>query len=360
MSRSRWGHIRWVGVCLLTMAIAMCSSGRVSHAQTPAANPPAAMSASATAVQEAQSRYDQSDFAGALTLLREKLASGVITGADVRGARELLARSLVRSGNRVEAKEAFKGLIRKFPGYRPDAATVPPDEQEVYAMAEREVLSEQIETGKRIPASISFSIGTGSAENKDMGKVIDFLDEIYNSNIGTGNTYEGELQFGGAVRFPIRERLSLELELQSLHASKSLPLTSFGGQSLGFDVTGLPLSVSLYQGVLSGRAYRVNVFAGGGVLATAISEVDYEELAALLGGVPLKLSGQKTGSYFHGGVEAEYLVTQRFSLSGRAMGRSAKAKGTLDGIGFGDEFNGRTIDFSGFGATIGLRAYIGY
>ena len=42
------------------------------------------------------------------------------------------------------------------------------------------------------------------------------------------------------------------------------------------------------------------------------------------------------------------------------MGRSAKAKGTLDEIDLGDEFNGRTIDFSGFAATIGLRAYIGY
>ena len=266
----------------------------------------------------------------------------------------------MRSGNRVDAKEAFKGLIRKFPGYRPDAGKVPPDEQEVFAMAEREVLAEQIETGKRIPASLSFSVGTGSADNEDMGKIIDLLDELYNGSTTTGHKYDGELQFGGAVRFPIRERLSIEVELQSLHASTDLKLASFGDRSLGLDVTGLPLSVSLYQTVLAGRVYRINVFAGGGVLATATSSVDYRELAELLAGVPLKLSGQKTGSYFHGGIEAEYLLTPRFSLSGRAMGRSAKAKGTLDDIDFGDEFNGRTIDFSGFGATLGLRAYIGY
>ncbi len=358
MNRTRLGHIRWVSLLLLTLATGMICSGRIALAQAPAATP--TVSASAAALAQGQALYDQSDFTAAQTLLREKLASGVISGKEVRAARELLARCLVRSGNRVEAKEAFKGLIRRFPGYRPDAGKVPPDEQEVFAMAEREVLAEQIETGKRIPASLSFSIGTGSADNEDMGKVIDFLDEAYNSSTEKGHTYEGELQFGGAVRFPIRERLSIEVELQSLHASADLKLQSYGDKPLRFDVSGLPLSVSLYQAVRTGQSFRLNIFAGGGVLATAMSEVDYGELAALLNDVPLKLSGQKTGSYFHGGLEAEYLVTQRFSLSGRLLGRSAKAKGTLDGIGFGDVFNGRTIDFSGFGATLGLRAYIGY
>ncbi|MEO5989873.1 MAG: hypothetical protein ABIU54_11160 [Candidatus Eisenbacteria bacterium] len=360
MNRTRLGHIHWVSLLLLTLPTGMVCSGRLALAQAPAAA--STVSASAAALAQAQALYDQSDFSASQSLLREKLASGVISGKEVRPARELLARSLVRSGNRVEAKEAFKGVIRRFPGYRPDAGKVPPDEQEVFAMAEREVLAEQIETGRRIPASLSFSIGTGSADNEDMGKVIDFLDELYDSGDSTavtGHKYDGKLQFGGAVRFPIRERLSIEVELQSLHASTSLKPADFEGRSIGFDVSGLPLSVSLYQAVLSGRSFRLNVFAGGGVLATAISEVDYSELKDILG-VPVKLSGQKTGSYFHGGLEAEYLVTQRFSLSGRLLGRSAKAKGTLDGIGFGEEFNGRTIDFSGFGATLGLRAYIGY
>jgi hypothetical protein len=35
----------------------------------------------------------------------------------------------VKTGNRVEAKEAFKFVLRQEPGWRPDATTVPPDEQ---------------------------------------------------------------------------------------------------------------------------------------------------------------------------------------------------------------------------------------
>ncbi len=357
MSRSRFGRIRWASLFVLALAIGLACGGRVSQAQTPTVTTPKAVSASAAALQQAQALYNESDFAGAQKLLREKLASGVISGNEVRPARELLARCLVRSGNRVEAKEAFKGLIRKFPGYRPDPSVVPPDEQEVFALAESEIRTEQIETGNRIPASISFSIGTGSADNKDMAKVVDFLADIYGAP-PESHKYDGELQFGGAVRFPIRKRLSLEVELQRLSAKTSIPVF---GEKLLFNVSGLPLSLSLYQAVHSSRSFRVNVFAGGGVLATAISEVDYRELAALLSPpVPLKLSGQKTGSYLHGGLEAEYLVTERFSLAGRVMGRLAKAKGTLDDIEFGDAFNGRTIDFSGFGATLGLRAYIGY
>ena len=169
-------------------------------------------------------------------------------------------------------------------------------------------------------------------------------------------------QFGGAVRFPVGPKTSIEVELQRLRATTSLTLPSFGDRKLDFEVSGVPISVSVYQAAFTRRAYRFNVFAGAGIFATAVSDIDYKALADLLGGVPLKLSGeQKRGSYLHAGLEGEYLVTPRIAVTGRVMGRQAKAKDVIDQFLFDDsQTELRSVDFSGFGATFGLRAYIGY
>ena len=80
MSRSRFGRIRWASLFVFALAIGLACGGRVSQAQTPTVTTPKAVSASAAALQQAQALYNESDFAGAQKLLREKLASGVISG----------------------------------------------------------------------------------------------------------------------------------------------------------------------------------------------------------------------------------------------------------------------------------------
>lgn len=349
MSRSGFGHIRWIGLFLLAAAIGLASSGRVSHAQT-SAPVVKTVSASATALQQAQALYDKSDFTAAQAMLREKLASGVISGDEVRPARELLARCLVRSGNRIEAKEAFKGLIRKFPGFRPDAGNASPEEREVFELAQREVNAEQIEAGQRIPASLGFAFGVGSGANKDMAEV---------AVAGGGEPeYDNKPQFGGSVRFPLNQRVSLELELQRFRATN---VDSFpANNNAQYEVSALPFSLSLYYAAVTRPRYRLNLFGGGGPLLTTISKIEFGNFS----GTPLTVSSQKTGFYGHAGLEAEYLVTNRVSISGRAMGRTASAKDVLDDFGFNAygaaTLKGREVEFNGFGATLGLRAYIGY
>ena len=105
-------------------------------------------------VQEAQSLYEQAQFDQAITLLRDALSTGRVTGGQALAAREMIARCLARSGNRLEAKEAFKGLLHLNPSYRPAAGTVPPDEIEVFQLALDEFHAEQIEAGNRVPASL--------------------------------------------------------------------------------------------------------------------------------------------------------------------------------------------------------------
>jgi tRNA A-37 threonylcarbamoyl transferase component Bud32 len=67
----------------------------------------------------ATAAFDSSDFEGALRLARKAIADRTLPRKDLRPARELIARSLVRLGRVAEAGRAFAELLTAFPGYRP-------------------------------------------------------------------------------------------------------------------------------------------------------------------------------------------------------------------------------------------------
>ena len=306
--------------------------------------------AAAPALEEAQKLYDGAQFNEAIAKIRDALSTAQLTGGDALAARALMGRCQVKAGNRLEAKETFKFVLRQQPGYKLDPNTAGPDEQEVFQLAQRELTSEQIEAGKRIPASLSFSYGTGSGDNTDMAEIA--------VAGGGSDTYDSQPQIGGSVRFPVAQHFSLDLELQRLRA------TNVDGNAppndARYEITAYPLSLSLYYSALSARMFRFNLFGGGGLLTSAISAIEFGDF----GGTPLTISGQKTGAYLHGGLEIEAVLHPRFSLTGRVMGRYAKASGVLDEFDFqaygSASLKDRDIDFSGFAATLGLRAYIGY
>ncbi|MFN8587429.1 MAG: hypothetical protein U0704_06465 [Candidatus Eisenbacteria bacterium] len=305
--------------------------------------------AASPVLDSAQQLYDNAKFAEAVTQLRAALSSGEVTGADQIAARALLARCLVKSGARLEAKQAFKFVLRQQPSWRPDPNTAGPDEQEVFQMAQRELTAEQIETGSRIPASLSFSFGQGAGDNKDMAEI---------AVAGGGkDKYEVKGQIGGSVRFPVAQKWSLEFELQRLRATNK---DAFPPPSTAlYEITAYPLSLNVYRTAWTGSHLRFNVFAGAGILSSAISRIDLD-----FGGTPLTISGQKNGSYLQGGLETEVLMGSRLALAGRVLGRSAKADDVLDEFGFSAygsaSLKNREINFSGFAMTLGLRAYIGY
>jgi hypothetical protein len=314
----------------------------------PLAGTPTAWAAS-PALEEAQALYDGAQFNDAIAKIRAGLSSGQLTGSDAIAARALMARCLVKSGNRLEAKQAFKFVLRQQAGWRPDAS-VGPDEREVFELAQRELTAEQIEAGKRIPASLSFSYGRGSGDNEDMAEIV--------VAGGGPDKYDPKPQLGGSVRFPVAQKWSLDLELQRLRATNRD--ANQPPNDTRFEITAYPISLSLIYTAYTQRWVRANLFAGGGVLSSAISKIEFGDF----GGSALTVSGQKNGGYFHGGLEAEILVHPRVALTGRVLGRSAKAEKVLDEFDF-DAYGqatlkNRTIDFSGIAATFGLRAYIGY
>jgi hypothetical protein len=282
-------------------------------------------------------------------MLRGALASGSVTGAEAVAARELIARCMVRSGSRIEAKQQFKALLYMNPSYRPAAGSMPPDELEVYRLAREEFDREQIVAGERVPASLSFSYGIGSGDNKDLAEIA--------AAGGGEDKYDVDPSFGAAVRFPIRPRWSLEIEMQRFRATNA---DSFPGDNQArYEVTALPISLSLYYAAITNPKWRVNVFGGVGSLLAATSSIRFN-----LGTVTLSVTDQTSGFYGHGGLEGEYLAHPRFAAYGRLLGRVATASDVYKDselTAYGEaELKGRDVTFSGFGAHVGVRAYIGY
>src|SRR5690348_8292255 len=193
----------------VALAAMVCGTLLVAGAFSPAGVAPArAQGADSTQggspVQQAQALYDQAKFADAAALLRTAIEQKQVTGNDELKARELLGRSLVKSGNRLAAKDAFKALLHEDSAYRLDTLTVPPDEVEVFDLAVKDITAEQIASGQRVPASITLFGGVGSGANKTLGDVV---------KVGGGkDKFDSKGEFGGSVRFPLHPRISLDIE----------------------------------------------------------------------------------------------------------------------------------------------------
>jgi tetratricopeptide (TPR) repeat protein len=97
-------------------------------------------------VQRGQEYYEQSRFDEAISLLKDLVDRGLLSGEDLQKARELLARSYVKKGYPVQAKEMFKAILHTTPDWRPDPIRVPPDETAVFDQALKEYQAEQAMT----------------------------------------------------------------------------------------------------------------------------------------------------------------------------------------------------------------------
>lgn len=334
-------------MALVTPLLAATPAPTAAPAPT---RPVTAASAAATSpIEQARKLYDAAKFQEAIDGLRSALAAGEVTGNSVIEARALMARCLVKTGNRLDAKQAFATVLRMDPAYRPDAVVVPPDEMDVFRLALAAVTTEQIEAGKRVPASIGFFYGTGSGDNRSLGEIQHFL--------GGSDKLDTKPEFGGSVRFPLRPRWSLDLELARFRATGED--STQAPNTIDFEASAIPMVASVYWAALTGPHHRVNLFVGGGPLLTATNSIDLPFFT-----FRIKIADQKTGMYMHGGAEGEWLVHPKLAVSGRALYRSATANklyhdSTLELYGT-KAIKDRKVDFSGFGAYVGLRAYIGY
>lgn len=335
---------------MIRVFVAALACGWLLTAASPTAFGPALAWANTAEFDAAQQMYDQSKFAPAIAALQQALGRGAITGTEAQQARELLARCQVKAGDVAGARKTFLGMLRQDPLYRPDASKVPPDEIAGFDAAKRVYDAEQERVRSRLPASLTLSYGVGSGDNTDFG---DFV----KSGGGSG-TYDNKGFIAGSVRFPLRPRLSFDIELQRFRATNS---DSFAGDvGRNYKISATPLVISFYYLLAQHPKWRASVFAGGGPMLEATSSMDLGFI-----GNRLQIAESKTGTYLHAGLEGEYVLSPRFSLDGRVIGRSAKATGFFEKSSLFDyvstvPLKNRDIDFSGVAATIGLRAYIGY
>ncbi len=313
--------------------------------------------AASPALDAAQQLYDGAKFNDAIAKLRDAISSGAVTGTDALKAKELLGRCLVKAGNRIDAKQQFKNLLRQDGGYRLDANAVPPDEMEVFELAAKEIQAEQIEAGQRIPASLSFFYGMGPGDNKSLAEI--------QSHYGGKSALDSKPDFGGSVRFPLRPRFSLDIEFSRLRATGTSDSTaaSTSVKHTTYEASAIPLLVSLCWTAVPGSKFRANVFVGGGRLLAASNTIDMDYASVFR----FLFVDTKTGAYFHTGAELEYLVHPKLSITGRGLYRSATATGlygestlfnAVDSAA--PQLKGRKVDFSGAAFALGLRAYIGY
>jgi tetratricopeptide (TPR) repeat protein len=341
---------------LLVVALASCAvalAASPAAAQTEETRP-------APALDEANALYGQSRFQEAADLLAEAIRTGRVGGDDINRARELRARALVRAGRRLEAREGFKSLLRFDPLYRPDPVTVPPDEMDVFAAALREFQAEQVEAGRRVPASIGLFYGFGQAVNQDL------VDLASPGGARAADDFEATPTFGYSVRFPINPRWSVDFGVSRLRAETEDNLDPNINEHALYEAAGTPIVVTGVWNWLQQRTYRVNLAGGLGFMASeATVKFAHDHLGRL---IPVQIVGRGTGPYLHAGVEGEMLLSPRFALTANLLARYANS-GELEwerpdfivyqGVAE-SRLGDRSVDFSGLAAHLGVRAYIGY
>ncbi len=319
-----------------------------------------AAAASGSVLDQATALYDQSQFQEAADMLAEAIRTGRVGGDDLNRARELRARALVKAGRRLEAKEAFKSVLRSDPLYRPDPVRVPPDEMNVFEAALKEFQAEQVEAGRRVPASIGFVYGRGQGVNQDL------VDLASAAGVPQADDFETSPEFGYSVRFPLNPRYSVDFGVLRVRATTSDKLDPAINDHATYKATGTQLVASLVWNWLQQRNWRVNVVGGAGFMQSeATVEFLHDHFGRL---IPVQIVGTATGPYFQGGLEGEWLTSPRFAITGNVLARYANS-GDLDWArpdfevyeGFSDsKLGGRAVDFSGITAHVGVRAYIGY
>jgi hypothetical protein len=261
-----------------------------------------------------------------------------------------MARCQVKSGDVAGAQKTFLALLRRDPLYQPDATRVPPDEMEAFAAARRAFDLERERERQRIPACLGFFFGVGSGGNEDFGEFV--------ASGGGDDKYDNKPALGGYVRFPIRPRLSIQLELQRFRATNQDSVTGFNHRD--YEITAIPISVGVHWLVAQRPKWRAAAFAGGGPMLETLSSMEFSFIV-----LRLSASDSKVGTYLHAGAEGEYRVHPRFSLDARVLGRYAKAAGlsVLETNAFDYtptvRIADRDVSFSGFAAHVGVRVYIG-
>lgn len=314
-----------------------------------------------SAIARADALYEGARFSEAMGVLDRALHDGDVTGDDVIQARALRARCLVKMSRRLEAKEAFKGVLRIDRAFALDPNVVPPDEMDVFRLAAQEYDAELFAAGHRFPASIAATFGRGNCVNQDLA------DLASSAGVAAAPDFSEKAELGYSVRFPLRPLLSIEVEATWLRATTHDLLPADRNAHTLYTAAASVFMLDLVRTLRTSPRAHVNAFVGAGPM---LAEAILEDRNSLVAGrvIPTQIVGHNQGWAFQAGLEGEALLRPRLALTAQVRARRADS-GQLHWLRSDFEIyesypvsklGDRSIDFSGVAASIGLRAYIGY
>lgn len=201
-------------------------------------------------------------------------------------------------------------------------------------------------SGAAIAARGQFSIGGNFGTSITDGGAFNDSLKVY-TDPAPYKDIEGDWEFGGSLRYGVSDKLSLDLEINRIKAKGTTP-DSPNADFIATE-TAVVMPLNLYYALAQNDSYDFNFFAGVGPMLSA-------QWKAEQSGFPGLYSEKKTGLYAQGGLEGLFKVSQQFALTGRVLGRIAKASDLK--LSTNPTYTA-DADMSGIAFSVGLRAFFG-
>lgn len=157
----------------------------------------------------------------------------------------------------------------------------------------------------------------------------------------------GDWDFGGSLRYGVSDKVSLDLEINKLKVKGTSP--DAPNPDLVATETAVVVPLNLYLALAQNDSYDFNFFAGVGPMLGAQWKAEQSGFGEIK-------SEKKTGLYAQGGLEGLFKLSPQFALTGRVLGRLAKAS---DLELSDDPTFTADADMSGIAFSVGLRAFFG-
>jgi len=154
-------------------------------------------------------------------------------------------------------------------------------------------------------------------------------------------------EYGGSIRYGVSPKVALDYEVNLLNGTVTDDNYT---PNVDISTKSVALPLSLYYQLASNDKYAFHFIVGAGPMVSTKWKLD--------DGTPPGTveSKSKTAFYAHGGFEGDWMVGKTVAITGRVLGRLAKASDVEDAA---DPTNKVDVDLSGVAFALGLRVFFG-
>jgi len=186
--------------------------------------------------------------------------------------------------------------------------------------------------------SLGGNFGVGTYSNSAFN---DSLDLFPLKNVTDG------WEYGGSIRYGVSPKVALDYEVNLLNGKVTDDSYT---PSVDISTTAVALPLSMYYQLASNDKYAFHFFVGAGpMVSTKWKITDGTTLGTFE-------SKSKTSFYAHGGLEGDWMVGKTVAITGRVLGRLAKASD----VEYADDPTTKIdVDLSGVAFSLGLRVFFG-